>query len=99
MGVVHRLHPYRSGPPRRLLVRVSGPDAMKNGTFRRRCVPCVCVFPCAGPCQWNVDDRVEFIAVSPDGLMCQARDPVQWGGVRGTVGLSGGTAPPFPVFG
>jgi hypothetical protein len=38
----------------------------------------------------DVNDRTPFVAVAPDGLMCQARDAVQWGGIRGSVGISGG---------
>lgn len=31
-----------------------------------------------------------MVAISPDGLKCQARSEQAWGGVRGTVGAFGG---------
>ncbi|KAI7842747.1 hypothetical protein COHA_003675 [Chlorella ohadii] len=41
-------------------------------------------------CMLNAEDRDSVVAVSPDGLRCQARSEQAWGGVRGTVGAFGG---------
>jgi ATP-dependent RNA helicase DDX1 len=37
-------------------------------------------------CLLNVADRSDVVAVSPDGLACQARSPQSWGGCRATLG-------------
>lgn len=41
-------------------------------------------------CMLNVEDRDSIVAVAPDGLTCQARDEVAWGGIRGAVGARAG---------
>lgn len=41
-------------------------------------------------CVLNAEDRDSVVAISPDGLKCQARSEQAWGGVRGTVGAFGG---------
>lgn len=41
-------------------------------------------------CVLNAEDRDSVVAISPDGLRCQARSEQAWGGVRGTVGAFGG---------
>uniref|UniRef100_A0A183D609 C-type lectin domain-containing protein n=1 Tax=Gongylonema pulchrum TaxID=637853 RepID=A0A183D609_9BILA len=37
----------------------------------------------------NVYDRNDNLAVDPDGLLCQSRDPKAWNGARCTRGVLG----------
>lgn len=41
-------------------------------------------------CVLNGEDRDAVVAVSVDGLRCQARSEQAWGGCRATVGAFGG---------
>ena len=41
-----------------------------------------------GPVRMSRQDRSAIVAVSDDGLQCQARSDRAWGGVRGTKGVS-----------
>ncbi len=44
----------------------------------------------SAPCVLNSEDRDSLLAVSADGLRCQARSEQAWGGCRATVGAFGG---------
>jgi len=41
-------------------------------------------------CRLNVEDRDAVVAISPDGVTCQARSETSWGGCRATRGAFGG---------
>ena len=41
-----------------------------------------------GPPKLSAADRSPIVAIAPDGVTCQARHDVQWGGVRSTVGVA-----------
>jgi ATP-dependent RNA helicase DDX1 len=48
--------------------------------------------PAPAGCRLNAEDRDDVVAVSPDGLTCQARSESGWGGVRATLGARAGKA-------